>query len=113
MSRTTLRNWAGGSTTAAPLFIFIVAGLMTISGCVDESDQSGLTSALNALSDDHQTDDHQTDDHKTDAEKPVPSKTGPWPKAVTQETNYDFNRMRLGTKKDYEFTIANEGDAPL
>lgn len=104
MSRITLQNWASGFTRAVPLFI--VAGLMTISGCVDESGQSAesaLTSTLHALS----------DDHKKDVEKPVPSKTGPWPKAVTEETNYDFNRMRVGSKKEHEFTITNEGDAPL
>lgn len=114
MSKITLRNWASGFTTAIPLFI--VAGLMTISGCTDESDQSGLTSALNALSDDHKKDvekSDDSDDHVKDVKKPVPSKTGPWPKAVTQETSYDFNRMRLGSKQDYEFTITNEGDAPL
>ena len=116
MIKITLRNWASGFTIAVALFI--VTGMMTISGCTDDSDQSELTSALNTLADDHNRaddnkTDHSKDDNSKDIENPVPSSTGPWPKAVTQETNYDFNRMRLGSKKDYEFTIKNEGDAPL
>ena len=116
MIKITLRNWASGFTIAVALFV--VTGMMTISGCTDDSNQSGLTSALNTLADDHNRaddnkTDHSKDDNSKDDENPVPSSTGPWPKAVTQETNYDFNRMRLGSKKDYEFTIKNEGDAPL
>ena len=46
-------------------------------------------------------------------EFPVPSSSGPWPKAVTQELNYAFGRMQLGTTKSHSFTIRNEGEAEL
>ena len=44
---------------------------------------------------------------------PVPSKTGPQPKAVTDETEYDFGVMKQGSKGRHVFVIRNEGKAPL
>lgn len=41
------------------------------------------------------------------------SETGPWPKAVVAQREYNFGRMFPGEEQSYVFTIRNEGDAPL
>ena len=47
------------------------------------------------------------------APEPVPSKTGPHPKAVIPETDYNFGIMRLEETLSHEFVIKNEGAVPL
>jgi hypothetical protein len=44
---------------------------------------------------------------------PPISPTGPHPKAVVDETDYDFGRMEVGEEQSHVFTIRNEGEAPL
>ncbi|RMG40198.1 MAG: DUF1573 domain-containing protein [Planctomycetota bacterium] len=44
---------------------------------------------------------------------PVPSKTGPHPKAVVPEKVYNFGVMRQGEEGSHVFVIRNEGEAPL
>ena len=46
-------------------------------------------------------------------ERPKPSEQGPWPKAIFDETEYSFGSMQVGTEKEHEFIIRNEGDAEL
>lgn len=48
-----------------------------------------------------------------EAEEPVPSKTGPHPKAVLSEKTYDFGVMAAGTSQKHTFVVRNEGEAPL
>lgn len=52
-------------------------------------------------------------DPKPPQEKPVVSKSGPWPKAVADETEFNFGRTAVGQKGSHDFVIRNEGDAPL
>jgi hypothetical protein len=47
-----------------------------------------------------------------DGHPPI-SPTGPYPKAVVDETDYDFGRMEVGEEQSHVFTIRNEGEAPL
>ncbi|MFN0052756.1 MAG: DUF1573 domain-containing protein [Planctomycetales bacterium] len=42
-----------------------------------------------------------------------PSPTPPWPKAVVDKTEFHFGRMEVGDKGTHDFTIRNEGEAPL
>lgn len=42
----------------------------------------------------------------------IPS-AGPHPKFVAKEMNHRFGQMAVGTKQSHEFTISNEGEAPL
>ncbi|GAB5441698.1 MAG: DUF1573 domain-containing protein [Fuerstiella sp.] len=46
-------------------------------------------------------------------ERPQPSETGPWPKVVIEESDYDFGSMLVGAKMDHTFVIKNEGAADL
>jgi hypothetical protein len=39
--------------------------------------------------------------------------TGPYPKAVVDETDYEFGRMEVGEEQSHVFTIRNEGEGPL
>jgi len=39
--------------------------------------------------------------------------SGPQPKAVIDETEYDFGRMEVGEEREHVFMIRNEGEAPL
>lgn len=41
------------------------------------------------------------------------SETGPWPKAVLPETEFDFDVMAVGSEKSHKFIVKNEGKAPL
>ena len=51
--------------------------------------------------------------HKVKEERPQLSETGPWPKAVVEETEFYFGNMTVGTKQDHKFTIQNAGEADL
>src|SRR5262245_20541071 len=44
---------------------------------------------------------------------PPLSETGPYPKTVIDRTEFDFGRMEVGDEESHEFTIRNEGEAPL
>src|SRR5262245_45002377 len=44
---------------------------------------------------------------------PPLSETGPYPKTVVDRTEFDFGRMEVGDAQSHEFTIRNEGEAPL
>lgn len=44
---------------------------------------------------------------------PVPSKTGPWPKAVVSGRVFMFGTMRVGQDNSHDFVITNEGEADL
>lgn len=44
---------------------------------------------------------------------PVPSKTGPWPKAVAKDPTFSFGRMQVRENNSHEFKIHNEGEADL
>ncbi len=45
--------------------------------------------------------------------KLVPSKTGPYPKLVVDNSTYDFDTMEVNTKTEHTFKVTNEGEAPL
>ncbi|HLJ11580.1 MAG TPA: DUF1573 domain-containing protein [Planctomycetaceae bacterium] len=44
---------------------------------------------------------------------PKISATGKHPKAVFEESEFDFGRMEVGQERSHEFTVRNEGEAPL
>jgi hypothetical protein len=44
---------------------------------------------------------------------PAIENTGPFPKAVIDETEHDFGSMEFGGEGSYVFTIRNEGEGPL
>lgn len=44
---------------------------------------------------------------------PEPSETGPWPKVVIEESDYDFGSMLVGAEMEHTFEIRNEGAADL
>jgi hypothetical protein len=48
-------------------------------------------------------------------EKPIPvvAPTGPYPKAVADEREYDFGTMQMGSQGSHVFIIRNDGEAPL
>src|SRR5437762_13137562 len=48
----------------------------------------------------------------SDGHPPI-SPAGPYPKAVVDETDYDFGRMEVGEEQSHAYTIRNEGEAPL
>jgi hypothetical protein len=52
-------------------------------------------------------------DVKPESTLPPVSPTAPWPKAVIDETEFDFGRMEVGDEQSHAFTIRNEGEAPL
>jgi hypothetical protein len=52
-------------------------------------------------------------DQNKDENYPVPSATGPWPKAVVMGPVFMFGTMRVGDDKSHDFVIKNEGDADL
>lgn len=52
-------------------------------------------------------------DHNHDEDYPVPSATGPWPKAVVLAPVFMFGTMRVGEDNSHDFVVTNEGDADL
>jgi hypothetical protein len=44
---------------------------------------------------------------------PPLSKNPPYPKAVIEETEFEFGRMDVGEERMHDFVIRNEGEAPL
>ncbi len=50
---------------------------------------------------------------KAEAGMPQPSDKGPHPKMVIDENVYNFGMLQLESKGEHEFTIKNEGEAPL
>jgi hypothetical protein len=44
---------------------------------------------------------------------PEISEKGPWPKAVVDQTEFQFGRMEVGEEMTHGFKIRNEGQAPL
>lgn len=46
-------------------------------------------------------------------EEPKPSKTGPHPKVVLAEEQYNFGVMKMGDSDKHTFIVRNEGEAPL
>ena len=51
--------------------------------------------------------------HSHEVSYPVPSKTGPWPKAVVLGPVFMFGTMRVGQDNSHDFVVTNEGDADL
>ncbi|MBI3860543.1 MAG: DUF1573 domain-containing protein, partial [Planctomycetia bacterium] len=48
------------------------------------------------------------------SENPLPiSKSGPQPKVVVSELEYEFGHMQLGEERSHDFVIKNAGEAPL
>ncbi len=41
------------------------------------------------------------------------SKSGPWPKVVVAEKDFEFDVMASGSTKKHKFIVKNEGEAPL
>lgn len=85
----------------------VVMGLSVLltAGC-DDSGRTGVADVLRPGDDPAQIRDR-------DINKPVVSESGPWPRAVVEEKEFDFGRMRVGTKMKHSFTITNEGPVPL
>ena len=54
-----------------------------------------------------------TDEEDKPENLPVVSETGPWPKPVVSEREFDFGSMVVGSKMSHTFTIRNEGEADL
>lgn len=50
---------------------------------------------------------------EVDDKRPKIAPQGPYPKAVTAETDFDFDAMLFGTRKTHTFVIRNEGTVPL
>src|SRR6516165_5276511 len=44
---------------------------------------------------------------------PPLAKSPPYPKAVISETDFEFGPMEVGEERVHDFTIRNEGQAPL
>lgn len=51
--------------------------------------------------------------HSQDPNRPVISPKGPYPKVVSQETEFDFGILEINQEGKHEFVIRNEGDADL
>src|SRR5712691_7378175 len=67
-------------------------------------------------SDNDSSDGHSYAPSKGDsAHRPIVNKdkSAPQPKAVIEETSFDFGRMELGETQSHVFVIRNEGKAPL
>lgn len=50
---------------------------------------------------------------KVEAGMPQPSEKGPQPKMVIEKSVYNFGMLQIDSKGEHEFTIKNEGEAPL
>ncbi len=85
--------------------------LLTCFGCSDDAESSGIVDRISEVTGFGQEAAHRDPD--ADIPKPIPSSSGPWPKAVAEERDFDFGRMRVGTTMNHEFTIANDGEAAL
>ena len=87
---------------------FCVAGLV---GCGDGPGEATVAERINAAKSAPVLDGHE--DHHHAESNPVPSKTGPWPKAVVLGPVFMFGTMRVGQDNSHDFVITNEGDADL
>lgn len=101
----------------ALLLILAIGGgvylLMNSSGSVDPA--SSLVADLDAIKNDQKASAARAAEKKIASlsDLPEPSKEGPWPIAHTNELNFTFGRMQVGTKKTHTFVISNQGETDL
>lgn len=62
---------------------------------------------------DNSGDKDRLSSYEDDRDAPPPDEEGPRPKAVTDETLYNFGGMELGEKKQHTFLLKNEGEDTL
>jgi len=96
---------------------FVTFVVLCLSGCEDpneSADSADLASSILTAAAEEDTGNEDRSTKKEEISKPKVSTSGPWPKAVASERKFDFGRMRLdGPDQEHNFTISNEGDAPL
>ncbi|MCH2212301.1 MAG: DUF1573 domain-containing protein [Fuerstiella sp.] len=111
MARQTLRQQTVDLWKPSSCLIGIV---ILLSGCEDPGGPQSTSDLIRTV--DHGDHTDEAENHTGTEVSPPPkvSPTGPWPKAVSAVQMYDFGRMRLhAPDKNHEFTISNEGEAPL
>ena len=82
-----------------------------VTGCGEGPSEASVAEKIKAAKDSTALAAHGHQ-HK-DESSPVPSATGPWPKAVVMGPVFMFGTMRVGDDKSHDFVIKNEGEADL
>lgn len=93
---------------------FVIAlglSIAGIAGCEEGPSEATVAERIKAAKDSSAF--AKRDDRPQDESHPVPSATGPWPKAVVLGPVFRFGTMRVGDDKSHDFVIKNEGDADL
>lgn len=85
--------------------------MASIAGCGEDSGEATVAERIKAAKEVPVPGGHT--DHSHEESYPVPSKTGPWPKAVVSGPVFMFGTMRVGQDNSHDFVITNEGDADL
>jgi hypothetical protein len=99
------------------LFLLTISGgvylLMSSGGSQDPA--ASLVADLDAIKNDQKVSAARAAEKKVASlsDLPEPSQVGPWPVAFTDELNFSFGRMQVGTKKTHTFVISNKGEADL
>ena len=85
-----------------------------VTGCGEGPSEASVAEKIKAAKDTTALTAHAAhgDDHKEES-NPVPSATGPWPKAFVMGPVFKFGAMRVGEHKSHDFVIKNEGEADL
>ncbi len=102
-----LKSIPASKICAIALSLFVT----NMAGCGDDSGAASVAERIKAAKDAPVLDGHA--DHNHEESHPVPSKEGPWPKAVVSGPVFMFGTMRVGQDNSHDFVITNEGDAEL
>ncbi len=107
----TLSRFRAWATDFRKLLILVtgVAVTIVVSGCADPESSDLLPDV-----DTDTLPEARTDEAVEKDPQPLEiSETGPWPKVVAEERDFNFGRMAAGTRMHHEFAISNAGEAPL
>jgi hypothetical protein len=100
------------SVPALKIRVITLSLLMTsIVGCGEDPGESSVAERIKAAKNVPVMGAHANHNHSES--HPVPSKTGPWPKAIVSERVFMFGTMRVGQDNSHDFVITNEGEADL
>lgn len=99
-------------------FTLMAAALLCITGCADEEpeQQSTMVPVIRRDVPDLQLPQPGKVELGEEEEEIIPppvKEQGPYPKVEVAETTFQFGLMQVGTTMQHEFTIRNEGEAPM
>jgi hypothetical protein len=91
----------------------LVGGLIAAAVLLSPAREESIADRLQQMKSDEKAIITQFRQPETVGDLPVPSPTGPWPKAEAEELVFSFGRMPVRSTNSHTFTIQNTGEADL